>query len=89
MLIIYLFIPAGLTSKLQPLDLTVNRVFKNSYRKKYMDYVVFYKEKFSNGVEKSSRDDILKWLDEVWYSEEEIRKKTIINGFRKSGISLT
>ena len=89
MLIIYLFIPAGLTSKLQPLDLTVNRVFKNSYKKKYMDYAVSYKEKFSNGVEKSSRDDILKWLDEVWYSEEEIRKKTIINGFRKSGISLT
>ena len=30
----YQFIPAGLTSKLQPLDLSVNKVFKNSYIKK-------------------------------------------------------
>lgn len=29
----YLFIPAGLTSKLQPLDISVNKVFKNSYKK--------------------------------------------------------
>lgn len=33
----YLFIPAGLTSKLQPLDISVNKVFKNSYKKKYME----------------------------------------------------
>ena len=52
----YLFIPAELTSKLQPLDLTVNRVFKNSYKKKYTDYVVSHMENFFNGVEKPSRE---------------------------------
>jgi hypothetical protein len=29
----YQFISAGLTSKLQPLNLSVNKVFKNSYKK--------------------------------------------------------
>lgn len=41
----YLLISVGLTSKLQPLDLTVNRVFKNPY-KKYTDYVASHKENF-------------------------------------------
>ena len=64
----YLLISVGLTSKLQPLDLTVNRVFKNPY-KKYTDYVASHKENFFNGVGKPSRDDILKRINGIWYSE--------------------
>ena len=84
----YLFIPAGLTSKLQPLDISVNKVFKNSYKKKYTEYVVTQSENFFNGVKKPSRDDILNWIDEIWYGKNFVKKITIVNGFRKSGISL-
>ena len=61
----YLFIPAGLTSKLQPLDISVNKVFKNSYKKKYTEYVVTQSENFFNGVKKPSREDILNWINEI------------------------
>ena len=33
-------IPAGLTSKVQPLDLTVNRSFKSKLRKKLEDWII-------------------------------------------------
>lgn len=42
----YLFIPIGLTSKLQPLDLTFIRVFKNSY-KKNMQIILYLIQKIS------------------------------------------
>ena len=29
----YIYIPGGLTSKLQPLDISVNKSFKNAYKK--------------------------------------------------------
>lgn len=51
----YKFIPAGLTSKLQPLDLSVNKVFKNSYKKKYTDFVISHTQDFFKGVEKPTR----------------------------------
>ena len=28
------------------------------------------------------------WIDEIWYSDNYLKKETIINGFRKSGMSL-
>ena len=28
------------------------------------------------------------WIDEIWYSDYCLQKKTIINGFLKSGMSL-
>jgi hypothetical protein len=30
----------------------------------------------------------LTWIDEIWYSDNYLKKETIINGFRKSGMSL-
>ena len=84
----YLFIPTGLTYKLQPLDISVNNAFKNSYKKIYGIYVVTQSENFFNGVKKPSREDILNWIDEIWYGENFVKKITIVNGFRKSGISL-
>ena len=70
----HLFIPAGLTSKLQPLDISVNKVFKNSYKKKYTEYVVTQSENFFNGVKKPSRDDILNWIDEIWLGKILLKK---------------
>ena len=36
----YIFILGKLTSKLQPLDISVNKCFKIAYKKKYTEYVV-------------------------------------------------
>lgn len=32
--------------------------------------------------------NILTWIDEIWSSDNYLKKETIINGFHKSGISL-
>ena len=84
----YIYIPEGLTSKLQPLDISVNKSFKNAYKKKYTEYVIINSKDFFNGIEKPKREDILSWIEYIWYSDEILSKNVIINGFRKSGISL-
>jgi len=63
-------------------------VFKDSNKKKYTDYVISHTKNLFNGVEKPSSENILTWIDEIWYSNNYLKKETIINGFRKSGISL-
>ena len=57
-------------------------------KKKYTEYVITNSKDFFNGIEKPKRDDILSWIEYIWYSDEVLSKNVIINGFRKSGISL-
>ena len=38
------YIPKGITCVMQPLDVCVNKSFKDSLRKKYMDYCIDLKE---------------------------------------------
>ena len=84
----YIFIPGFLTSILQPLDISVNKPFKTAYKKRYTEFVVFNSKDFFEKVEKPKKEDIIEWVNSIWYSEEIISQATIINGFRKSGISL-
>ena len=48
----YSFMPGGLTSKLQPLDIAVNKPFITAYKKKYTEYVIFNSKDFFENVEK-------------------------------------
>ena len=48
----YIYIPGGLISKLQPLDISVNKSFKNAYKKKYTEYVIKNSIDFFNEIEK-------------------------------------
>ena len=78
-----LFIPPGLTSVLQPLDLSINKLFKEGIRYKYAEYLIKNKDT-SNKV---NREDIIKWISDVWYSDKIISKISIINTFKACGIS--
>ena len=65
----YKFILDGLTTKLQPLDLSVNKVFKI-----FTDYVIFHTQDFFKGVEKPTRENILTWINEIWNSDNYLKR---------------
>ena len=56
-----LFIQPGLTSVFQPLDVSINKLFKEGIRNKYAEYLIKNKD-MSNKV---NREDIIKWIADV------------------------
>jgi hypothetical protein len=79
-------IPGGLTKKLQPLDLTVNKSFKSKIRRKWEDWMVKDEEHTftkNNKQRRASYSLVCKWIVDCW---KEITPECIKNGFRKSGI---
>ena len=56
-----LFIPSGLTIVLQPLYVTINKLFKKGIRNRYAEYLI----KNKNMSYKVNREDIIKWISDV------------------------
>ena len=77
------YIPKGLTSILQPLDIAINNLFKKGIQEKYTQYITE-----NNNCSKIERNIFLNWIYEVWYSSKYITKQVIINTFKATGISL-
>lgn len=78
-------IPGGLTKKLQPLDLCVNKLFKNTLRTQWENWMINgYKEYTKSGnLKRASYEEICKWIGKAW---EEVPVTVIKNGFRKTSI---
>lgn len=75
-------IKGGLTKKLQPLDLTVNRSFKHELRKLWESYM--YENVVNLGLEKvkkPSYEIISDWVEKAW---SKVSVNCIVNGFRKA-----
>ena len=79
-------IPGGLTSQLQPLDISVNKSFKSHLKtlwKKWMtDGIKSYTK--NGSPKRASYDEIAEWISKAWDS---VTVETIKNGFRKTGIN--
>jgi hypothetical protein len=73
------FIPGGHTSKLQPMDLGVNKPFKDYLRNAFDDWLI------DNMHHKPKRHDASKWIEQAWDS---IKISTIKNSFRHAGLQL-
>ena len=76
-------IPAGLTKKLQPLDLTVNRSFKEKMRQKWEDWMIEEAHEYtkSGRIKRISYSGICKWIVDSW---NEVEESCVINGFNAS-----
>jgi hypothetical protein len=76
-------IPGGYTSKLQVLDVGINRPFKRYYEECSEEFVRKWTSKNPPGVKpKPSRVDVANWIDESW---KKITRGTILNTWRHIG----
>ncbi|KAG8223953.1 hypothetical protein J437_LFUL003761 [Ladona fulva] len=75
-------IPGGLTKKLQPLDISVNRSFKSKIWRKWEKWMVdgFHTYTKYGRTQRASYAEICKWTVESWARE------CTFSGFRVSGI---
>jgi hypothetical protein len=75
-----IYIPSGCTDMFQPLDMTVNKVFKDHIRCYYRTN----KMKELSSMAQSYRQHMLNAVSYAW---EKITKETIKKGFEKTGIA--
>ena len=76
-----MMIPGGRTWYLLPIDVSINKPFKDGIRKKYNEYWL------EKGDIKVSRNEILNWVGEVWY-DDNLTSYMIEKSFKKAGITL-
>ena len=80
-------IPGGLTCKLQPLDIAVNRSFKTFVRNEWNNWMQSDSHDFtaSGRLKRATYSEVCKWIASAW---EKVTSESICNGFRKAGIAL-
>lgn len=79
-------IPIGLTSVLQPLDVSVNKPFKESVKKLYLQWVAEEKQTLAptEKIKPPSSEIICLWILMAW---DMVKPEVIIKSFLKTGIS--
>lgn len=82
----FILIPAGMTPHCQPLDISVNKVFKDNvkllFEKDRLDY-----EGVNNQIKlKQAPLNLIDYINRVWSNDQIITKDIIINGFNKAGL---
>ena len=79
-------IPGGCTSLLQPLDVSLNKPFKNGIRKRWTEWMLNGEKSFTKGgaMKKAELSVVATWVKEAW---EEISVAIVIKSFKKCSIS--
>ncbi len=78
----YILIPSGMTSLLQSMDLSVNKIFKDKIpylfeKERLLYYNILPKIKLE-----TARLNILNYINEILNNKEPINASLIINGFK-------
>jgi hypothetical protein len=76
------FIPRGLTRFLNPIDVSINKPFKQALKEKYINFCLNNLQ----GNIKMTRTQMIQYICDVWYDDNIINKDMIYNSFRETGI---
>ena len=79
-------IPGGLTSIVQPLDVCLNKPFKDRLREKWTSWMIDGKKTYTTGgnMRAASLIEVCTWVKEAW---ESIGEDMIERSFKKCGIT--
>ena len=79
-------IPGGLTKKLQPLDISVNRSFKNHIREEWEKWMSEGIHTFTatGKMRRATHEEVCNWVIRAWRA---MKVTSITNGFKKAGIT--
>jgi len=79
-------IPGGLASQLQPLDLSVNKLFKGFMHEEWAKRTEapIHHITQAGRVKRPSISNVCKWVKNPW---QRVRSETIVKSFKKCGIS--
>ena len=59
-------IPGELTRYLQPLDVSINKPFKDELKKRYIKYCIDHKDT----KERGTHEDLINWVGEIYYDDK-------------------
>lgn len=77
-------IPGGCTSILQPADVSWMSPFKSALRREWASFIRLKQMTSSGNLKRPSRQDVLGFVSAAW---EAVSENTIINSFKRCGIS--
>jgi len=79
------YIPGGCTSLAQPMDVSVNRPFKNNMRRQWTRWFETHDERTPAGnLRQPSRQQVINWVSQAW---RDIPEDMIRRAFLRCGIS--
>ena len=79
-------IPGGLTSQLQPLDVSVNKPFKGFMHEDWAKWIEAPTHHVTpvGRVKRPSISNVCEWVKNPW---QRVKRETIVKSFKKCGIS--